>query len=154
MATSLKASVGPWNSFQDESIRRDLHQRCYSLVAKFRVGVRDHFAEIVGRNGVADERRDDFKRNIRVGLAGKGRDLGRIKARPGFGQVETSVPRKALEKNVGKPKDRCFATRTEVSHRVKCLQILISVGNYQFPILAHPKSNFAGFKTKPWTCQG
>ena len=76
MATSLKASVGPWNSSRMKRFGPDLDKRADRLVAKRRIG----FARDAGKHRrvdlAAEERRQHADRQLGIGQAAHGTDLG------------------------------------------------------------------------------
>ena len=117
MATSLKASVGPWNSSRMKRFGADLDQRADRLVAKRRVGLAHHPLE-AGRLDLAiDERRKHADRQVGIGKPAHGADLGGGELRPLPRDVEAAVAGKPGQQRVGKAENGRLAPGTHILHR-------------------------------------
>ena len=71
MATSLKASVGPWNSSSRNVFDAKLRDRRDRRMAEGAIGLARDAREIGVGNAVARERADHLDRDLGIGAAGK-----------------------------------------------------------------------------------
>ncbi len=76
IATSLKASVGPWKSSSTKVFGAGLHQRADGLVAEGRIGFAHQPLEDRRRDLAAEERRQHADGEVGIGKAAHGADLG------------------------------------------------------------------------------
>ena len=100
IATSLKASVGPWNSSRIHRLRSDLNERRDGRVAETRIGIAGERNELAARHCASRERLQNRCRNLGEGLAGKGRDGVRLQSRPGLRHVKAAVARETRKQRV------------------------------------------------------
>ena len=111
-ATSLKASVGPWNSSISQRPAVDLLQRHHRLVAEAGIGFGRQAREIVLRDGVAEERLHDAGGQCRIVEPGQRRE---IELRPGFRQIEAAVAGEARQQDLVEGEHGRGASSAEIS---------------------------------------
>ena len=93
-----------------------LHDRADGLVPERGIGFMRQPLEDGGRNLAAEERRQQAHRQIRIGEAAHGADIGRAELRPFLRHVEPAVPREPGKHGVRKAEDRRFSTCAHIFH--------------------------------------
>ena len=115
MATSLKASVGPWKS----SRIHEFGPVCTSGVTagwpKRAIGVARDGQQFGARDGAAGKQVQDRRRHVGERLAGKGGDGLGLEPRPGFRHVEPAVACQPGQQGVLKAEFRGFASGADVA---------------------------------------
>ena len=121
-ATSLNASVGPWNSSSSQ-------WRCIQLDERYDRGMGE---TAIGRRrtarvscfagqAVADERGHDPDGDIDIGQPGQIGDLGLGQARPDLGHIKATVGGKPRQRRAAEIEDGRRAPGADITHRARAL---------------------------------
>ena len=112
----LERQRRPVEQFQQKQIVVDLDQRRLGRMPESAIGVLGHRVELVSRQIVADEGRDEARGGLGVGQARQRPDGLRPDLRDCRGRIETAVAREAGERRVEEAERRRVAARRNILH--------------------------------------
>jgi hypothetical protein len=112
----LEGERGTVEQFEHEAVRAKLHQRTDSVVAECGVCLVDQLLQNRRRDLSADEGREHAQRDLLIGQAAHGANLGGGKLRPFLRQVEAAIPCQSRQYGIGKTETGCFTAGANVVH--------------------------------------
>ncbi len=116
IATSLKASVGPWKSSRTKVLAPSLHQRADRFVPERGIGFTHQPLEDGRRDFAAEIWRQQAHGEVGIGQAAHGADFSRAELRPFLRHVEPAVARKARKHGIRETEDRRVSARAHIFH--------------------------------------